>query len=370
MLVRHDGTVVEGDRPLNQAAFAIHSQVHAARPDVISAAHSHSVYGKTWSSSPGCSIRSPRTRARSTTTMRCSTSTPASCSTSKRASASRTNWATARQSFYETTVYSPSATPSRRPRGSSSTMEQSCQAQLLAEAAGTPVLIEPMAKHTAGQVGTHFADWFTSSPCSRASPASSRTSSSEPACARTRPAARRRTGVGAANQRTPDRGRTPPPVGLDRRGTRLLRRRTHPRRDRTRPPGAPTCPQPRSRHRTPGLPARPKRRARTAGSGDRPRLPHVDVRRRVRHARRTDARHGALLRRLPPSRLWALASGRRRGLHAAQRRRLQRCADEPVWHRQPSTRRPMRSTVHAGRVPRSSGTALSVFMSRRVRCSI
>ena len=49
MLVRHDGTVVEGDRPLNQAAFAIHSQVHAARPDVIGAAHSHSVYGKTWS---------------------------------------------------------------------------------------------------------------------------------------------------------------------------------------------------------------------------------------------------------------------------------------------------------------------------------
>jgi ribulose-5-phosphate 4-epimerase/fuculose-1-phosphate aldolase len=40
------------------------------------------------------------------------------------------------------------------------TMERSCQAQLLAEAAGTPVQIEPaMAKHTAGQVGTHFAGW-------------------------------------------------------------------------------------------------------------------------------------------------------------------------------------------------------------------
>ena len=31
LLVRHDGTIVQGDRPLNQAAFAIHSQVHAAR---------------------------------------------------------------------------------------------------------------------------------------------------------------------------------------------------------------------------------------------------------------------------------------------------------------------------------------------------
>src|SRR5829696_4523235 len=49
LLVRHDGTVVDGDKPLNQAAFAIHSQIHSARPDVISAAHSHSVYGKTWS---------------------------------------------------------------------------------------------------------------------------------------------------------------------------------------------------------------------------------------------------------------------------------------------------------------------------------
>ena len=49
LLVRHDGTIVHGDLPVNQAAFAIHSQVHAARPDVIGAAHSHSVYGKTWS---------------------------------------------------------------------------------------------------------------------------------------------------------------------------------------------------------------------------------------------------------------------------------------------------------------------------------
>jgi hypothetical protein len=44
-------------------------------------------------------------------------------------------------------------------------MERSCHAQLMAEAAGTPVLIEPaMAKHTAGQVGTHFAGWFSFQP--------------------------------------------------------------------------------------------------------------------------------------------------------------------------------------------------------------
>lgn len=49
ILVDHAGTVVEGDWPVNQAAFAIHSQVHAARPDVIAAAHSHSKFGRAFS---------------------------------------------------------------------------------------------------------------------------------------------------------------------------------------------------------------------------------------------------------------------------------------------------------------------------------
>src|SRR5206468_8491319 len=40
ILVNHNGDVVQGDRPVNAAAFAIHSQVHAARPDAMAAAHS------------------------------------------------------------------------------------------------------------------------------------------------------------------------------------------------------------------------------------------------------------------------------------------------------------------------------------------
>ena len=46
ILVNHEGKVVEGRYPVNEAAFAIHSQIHQARPDVVSAAHSHSVYGR------------------------------------------------------------------------------------------------------------------------------------------------------------------------------------------------------------------------------------------------------------------------------------------------------------------------------------
>ncbi|MGH9114984.1 MAG: class II aldolase/adducin family protein [Acidimicrobiales bacterium] len=49
LLVNHAGEVVEGSHPVNRAAFAIHSQVHRARPDVVAAAHSHSLYGKAWS---------------------------------------------------------------------------------------------------------------------------------------------------------------------------------------------------------------------------------------------------------------------------------------------------------------------------------
>jgi ribulose-5-phosphate 4-epimerase/fuculose-1-phosphate aldolase len=50
ILVNDRGDVVEGDKLVNRAAFAIHSQVHTARPDVVAAAHAHSIYGKSWSS--------------------------------------------------------------------------------------------------------------------------------------------------------------------------------------------------------------------------------------------------------------------------------------------------------------------------------
>src|SRR5487761_2598813 len=49
LLVNDKGEVVTGSRNVNTAGFAIHSQVHAARPDVVSAAHAHSMFGKTWS---------------------------------------------------------------------------------------------------------------------------------------------------------------------------------------------------------------------------------------------------------------------------------------------------------------------------------
>jgi ribulose-5-phosphate 4-epimerase/fuculose-1-phosphate aldolase len=48
--VNHRGETVEGELPVNAAAYAIHSKVHATRPDVVAAAHAHSVHGKAFSS--------------------------------------------------------------------------------------------------------------------------------------------------------------------------------------------------------------------------------------------------------------------------------------------------------------------------------
>src|SRR3984885_1819102 len=38
VMVDEKGAVVDGNRPVNESAFAIHSRVHAARPDPVAAA--------------------------------------------------------------------------------------------------------------------------------------------------------------------------------------------------------------------------------------------------------------------------------------------------------------------------------------------
>jgi ribulose-5-phosphate 4-epimerase/fuculose-1-phosphate aldolase len=165
LLVNHKGEVVKGDRPVNQAAFAIYSQVHAARPDVIAAAHAHSLYGKTWSSLGR--LLSPITQDACT--------------------------------FYEDHALFNDFTgvvldPSEGQRIAQAlgnkkavilqnhgllttgetvdaaawwfiTMERSCQTQLLAESAGQPIAINPeIARLTRTQVGRPESGWFSFQP--------------------------------------------------------------------------------------------------------------------------------------------------------------------------------------------------------------
>jgi ribulose-5-phosphate 4-epimerase/fuculose-1-phosphate aldolase len=49
--IDYDGKVLDGgsNKLVNRAAVLIHAAVHQARPDVICAAHTHSVYGRTFS---------------------------------------------------------------------------------------------------------------------------------------------------------------------------------------------------------------------------------------------------------------------------------------------------------------------------------
>ena len=50
LLVDHNGDVIDGNYAVNQAAFAIHSAIHMERPEIVAAAHSHSLFGKAFSS--------------------------------------------------------------------------------------------------------------------------------------------------------------------------------------------------------------------------------------------------------------------------------------------------------------------------------
>jgi len=163
--VNHEGDVVEGDWPVNVAAFAIHSQVHAARPDVVAAAHSHSVNGKAFSSlgklldpltQDACIFYGDHGLFDDYTGVVVDTEEGKRIAHAlagyKAAILRNHGLLTVGHSVDEAVYWFV-------------TMERSCQAELLARAAGEPVLIDPeMARHTQPQVGTHLAGWFSAQP--------------------------------------------------------------------------------------------------------------------------------------------------------------------------------------------------------------
>jgi len=163
--VDHTGAVVEGDAMVNTAAFAIHSQVHAARPDVVAAAHSHSLHGKAWSSLGR--LLDPITQDA------CAffedhglfddfTGVVLDLEEGKRIAAALGEHKAVilRNHGLLTVGHSVDAAV-----WSFITMERSCQAQLLAEAAGTPVLIDTdVARKTYGQVGSPAGCYLSFQP--------------------------------------------------------------------------------------------------------------------------------------------------------------------------------------------------------------
>jgi len=165
ILVDHQGEVVQGEHPVNRAAFAIHSRVHAARPDVIAAAHSHSIHGKAFSSlgrlldpitQDACAFFEDHVVFQDYTGVVNETSEGdriAQCLGTRKAAILRNHGLlTAGQTVDEAVWWFI-------------TMDRSCHAQLLAEAAGKTIHIShEVAALSREQVGTHAAGWFQFQP--------------------------------------------------------------------------------------------------------------------------------------------------------------------------------------------------------------
>jgi len=165
VLVNEHGAVVEGNRPVNAAAFAIHSRVHASRPDVVAAAHAHSLYGRTWSSlgrlldpitQDACAFYKDHGLFRDYTGVVYDTSEgdriADSLGLGKAVILQNHGLLTVGRTVDEAAWFFIS-------------MERCCQAQLLAEAAGKPICISDESAHIAQQqIGNARVGWFQYQP--------------------------------------------------------------------------------------------------------------------------------------------------------------------------------------------------------------
>jgi len=167
-LVRVDasGEIVEGEAFLvNGAAFAIHSQIHAARPDVVAAAHSHSPYGKAFST-----LGRP---LRPLTQDACAfygdhvvydtfSGVVLELDEGKRIAAELAECKAAILKNHGLLTVGGSVDAAV---GAYVSLDRACQTQLLAEAAGEPDDIpDEVARTTAELVGSSLAMWFTFQP--------------------------------------------------------------------------------------------------------------------------------------------------------------------------------------------------------------
>jgi ribulose-5-phosphate 4-epimerase/fuculose-1-phosphate aldolase len=166
ILVDHEGTVRHGNRPVNRAGFVIHSAVHAARPDVVAACHAHSAHGKAWSSlgrlldpitQDACMLYEDHTVV--------TEGAGAVVVDEESARLLAEGLGPNRMCFHRNHgIFTVGATVAEAAWWFIST-ERNCQAQLLAEAAGTPTLIDPAnARFTRDQIGGAYAGWFAFQP--------------------------------------------------------------------------------------------------------------------------------------------------------------------------------------------------------------
>ena len=163
--VDHHGQVVDGNWPVNRAAFAIHSSVHDARPDVVAAAHSHSRFGRAFSAL-GREL-TPITQDsllffEDHALFDDYTGTVNDPEEGKRlAHALGDNKAAILRNHGLLTV----GTTVEEAVFWYVTMERTCEVELITRAAGEPVLVDPeVARATRIENGGHVQGWFQAQP--------------------------------------------------------------------------------------------------------------------------------------------------------------------------------------------------------------
>lgn len=163
--VDHHGRVVHGTRPVNAAAFTIHAQVHNARPDAVAAAHTHSLYGKAFSAlgiplEPLTQDACPFYEDQGLYLDYRGVVLAEEEGKNIAAAIGDNKAAILRNHGLITVGTSVSAAA-----WWFVTMERSCQAQLLAMAAGTPTVIDhDTAKLVHSQIGSDLVAWFQFRP--------------------------------------------------------------------------------------------------------------------------------------------------------------------------------------------------------------
>ncbi len=166
ILCDHDGNVVYGKYRVNRAAYVLHSAIHEARPDIVAAAHSHSVYGKSFSSlgiqlapltQDSCAFYGDHVVIADhggavVFEEQAGKDFAAAFGGGKAAIHQNHGLFTVGETVDEACFWF-------------CTMERNCRAQLAAMAAGDPIEIRhEYAQHTFDSAGSHFAGWFSFQP--------------------------------------------------------------------------------------------------------------------------------------------------------------------------------------------------------------
>ncbi|KAJ7246892.1 class II aldolase/adducin domain-containing protein [Mycena haematopus] len=171
LLVDHKGQILDESgqkdgpfRILNMAAFMIHSSIHAARPDVNCAAHSHSTYGKAFSalgqtldaiSQDACAFYDDHalyTQFNGIVLEETEGIAISEALGTKKAAILQNHGLLVVGSSIEATIHFYIA------------LERACQVQLLAQSAGKPIPINTaQAAETGKIIGSQRAGWFSGS---------------------------------------------------------------------------------------------------------------------------------------------------------------------------------------------------------------